>query len=194
MIQQTIWFGGLSKLRNLAILLIKWWLIMSFLDTPFSKTNSCGMKKGAKVLLYDVIHDWHGYAPSIKRHHVYHVLFSGAGRREPFPFRFFSQRWRYGWYRVIRSSNQPLVQKDLMILYPKIWCFFSNMDHLMILGPPQPGISGAICQDLRTEDGCWEGEDDAANVGRFLLQCQEEGRQFRCADWAGKEAFAEWLG
>ena len=62
---------------------------MSFLDTPFSKTNSCGMKKGAKVLLYDVIHDWHGYAPSIKRHHVYHVLFSGAGRREPFPFWFF---------------------------------------------------------------------------------------------------------
>ena len=123
---------------------------------------------------------WHGYAPSIKRHHVYHVFFSGAGRIfEPFPFWDFSQRWRYGWYGVIRSSNQPKG-------YPKIRRFFSNMDHLMILSPPQPGISGAICQDLRTEDGCWEGEDDAANVGRFLLQCQEEGRQFRCADWAEK--------
>jgi hypothetical protein len=36
---------------------------------------------------------WHGYAPSIKRHHVYHVFFSGAGRIfEPFPFWDFSQR------------------------------------------------------------------------------------------------------
>ena len=46
---------------------------------------------------------------------------------------------------------------------------------IISLHPSRTNSSGAICQDLHTEDGCGEGEDDAAHVGRFLLQCQEEG-------------------